>query len=50
MGLHRMGLGSAKIAELQEIKTNFRMQEVREHISNLECFEITNIQEDNTMI
>ena len=46
-GLHRMGPGFAKLAELGEIKTSFRMQKVREHISNLECFEITNIQEGN---
>ena len=46
-GLHRMGHGFTKLAELGKIKTSFRMQKVREHISNLERFEITNIQEGN---
>ncbi len=44
-GLHRMGPGPAKLAELRDVKESFR--KLKRQISTLEYFEITNIQEGN---
>jgi len=44
-GLHRMGPGLAKLTELEDVKESFR--KMKEQITVLECFEITNIQEGN---
>ena len=41
-GLHRMGPGSAKLAELDTIKESFR--KLKDQISKLQCFKITRIQ------
>jgi len=42
-GLHRMGPGFTKLAELKDIKESFR--KLKDQISTLEYLEITNIQE-----
>ncbi len=44
-GLHRMGPGSAKLAELEEIKRSFRRQ--KEQICNLQSLKITDIQDSS---
>jgi len=44
-GLHRMGPGSTKLAELEEIKASFRRQ--KEQICNLQSLKITDIQDNS---
>jgi len=44
-GLHRMGPGLAKLAELEDIKESFR--KLKGQISKLQCVEITSIHDSN---
>jgi hypothetical protein len=44
-GLHRMGPGFAKLAKLDDIKESFR--KMKEQISKIQCFKITNIRDSD---